>query len=52
LGKVDLVSGKANGVTGASGLPKLAEGYPSYLDALSVKSKLKSRWEADEEFYG
>jgi hypothetical protein len=47
-----LVSSKANGVTGASGLPKLAEGYPSYLDALSAKSKLKSRWEADEEVYG
>jgi hypothetical protein len=38
LGKADSVSGKANGVIqDASGLPGLAEGNPSYLDALSAK---------------
>jgi hypothetical protein len=53
LGKADSVSGKANRVSRvASGLPGLAQGYPIYLDALSVKSKPKSRWEADEEVFG
>jgi hypothetical protein len=53
LGKADSVSGKANGVSRvASGLPELGWGYLSYLDALSAKSKPKSRWEADEEVFG
>jgi hypothetical protein len=53
LGKADSVSGKANRVSRvASGLPGLAQGYPIYLDALSVKSKPKSRWEANEEVFG
>jgi hypothetical protein len=30
----------------------MALGYPSYLNALSAKSKPKSRWEADEEVFG
>jgi hypothetical protein len=34
------------------GLAGLLEGYPSYLDELAVKSKTKSRWEADEEVFG
>jgi hypothetical protein len=38
LGKIDLVLVKANGVIRfALGLPGLAWGYPSYLDALSAK---------------
>jgi hypothetical protein len=50
LGKANLVSNKANGVNRvALGLPGLAWGYLSYLEALSAKSKPKSGWEADEE---
>jgi hypothetical protein len=45
--------GKANGVSRvASGLPELAWGCLSYLDALLDKRKPKSRWEADEEVFG
>jgi hypothetical protein len=48
-----LVSDKSNGVSRvASGLPVLAEGYPSYLEALSTKSKPKLGCEADEEVFG
>jgi hypothetical protein len=34
------------------GLAELLQGYPGYLDALSAKSKPKSRWEAHEEAFG
>jgi hypothetical protein len=53
LGKANSVSGKINGVSWvASLLPGLAWGYSSYLDALSAKSKPKSRWDANEEVFG
>jgi hypothetical protein len=53
LGKANLVLDKANGVCWVtSGLPGLAYGYLSYLEALSAKSKPKSGWEADEEVFG
>jgi hypothetical protein len=52
-GKANSVSDKADGVSWvASGLPGLALGYLSYLEALTAKSKPKSGWEADEEVFG
>jgi hypothetical protein len=53
LGKPDLVSGKANGVIQfASGLPRWAGGYPSYLDALSAKISLSQGGRSIRKFSG
>jgi hypothetical protein len=53
LDKTNSVSDKANGISRVpSGLPGLAWGYPSYLEALSAKSKPKSGWQPNEEVFG
>jgi hypothetical protein len=53
LDKKNSVSDKANGISRVpSGLPGLAWGYPSYLEALSAKSKPKSGWQPNEEVFG
>jgi hypothetical protein len=53
LGKADLVLGKANGVIWVvSGLPRLAWGYPTYLDALSAKISLSQGGRPMRKFLG
>jgi hypothetical protein len=53
LGKADSVSGKANWVIrDASGLPGLAWGYPSYLDALSAKVSISQGGRPMRKFLG
>jgi hypothetical protein len=53
LGKADSVSGKANRVSRvASGLPGLAWGYLSYLDALLAKVSLSQGGRLMRNFLG